>query len=416
MSENNTNQVNYQNISVSEGENASVQIEGELTADKLNDARTRALEKMRENVEVDGFRKGSAPDDVLINKYGEMTILQEAAEIALTEEYPAILQDQQINAIGQPQVSITKLSPNEPLGFKIETATMPQFELPDWRTLATEELAKEENQIQEPEVTNEEVEDVILQVRRNAAQQQQQANGEIGGTDPSQMSEDQLPEIDDAFVQMMGFDGVEQFRKQIRDNIRQEKMQKEQEKQRTAVIDRIINETELTLPDVIVDNEVERMMAQLKQDIENAGYTYENYLEQVGKSEDDIKQEWRPQAEKRAKTQLILNKIAAQEEVTPDTDEVNQQLEQIMQQHPDADREKARTFVETQLMNQKVLELFDEQAPEPQQTSSSTGESGDEDQQQNASSEENATDKTEKSSETEGEQSDTSNESEKKRS
>jgi len=184
----------------------------------------------------------------------------------------------------------------------------------------------------------------------------------------SELQDHELPAVDDQFVQMMGFQSVDQFKEQIRENIKAEKKQKEQEKRQTAIMDRIIEETDIKLPDVIINSELDKMINQLKHDIQQAGYEYENYLSQVGKTEDQIRQEWRPQAERKAKTQLILNKIAAQEGVTADDDQVNQQVDQLMEQHPSADREQAKVFVETQLMNQQVIQMLESQADSSTQT------------------------------------------------
>jgi len=350
---------NYQNVTVTNKENGEVTIEGELPVEKMTDARSKALEKMRENAEIDGFRKGTAPDDILIKTYGEMSVLQQAAEIALNEEYPHIIRDNNIDAIGQPQVSISKLAPGEPLGFTIQTATMPNVALPDYKNIAKQELKKKENQISEPEVEEKEVDDVILQLRRNMAVQQQSQN-DAEQKDPSSIPEEQLPEIDDAAVQVMGFETVAKLREQIRENIKQEKHTKELEKQQVAIMDALIENSDITLPDIVVNSELDKMMQQLKHDIEQAGYTYEAYLEQVGKTDETIREEWRPQAIKKAKTQLILNKIVVEENIKPDKDEVNKQLEQIMEQYPNADREQANVFVETQLVNQKALKTLQE--------------------------------------------------------
>ncbi|MEX1028002.1 MAG: trigger factor [Candidatus Paceibacterota bacterium] len=350
---------NHQNITVTEQEDAQVEITGEITADTLASARTRALDNVRANAEIEGFRKGHAPDDVLIKKYGEMTILQEAAEIALTDEYPAILREQAIQAIGQPRISITKLTPGEPLGFTITTATMPEVTLPDYKHVAKETLAKKENQPETIDVTGKEVEDTILQVRRNVAQQQQQESGiETTGGDES------LPDLTDEFVASLGdFKDVEDFKTKINENIREQKRREQIEKRRLAVLEALIEQSTITLPSLIVDSEVDKMIDQLKSDVTRAGMNFEDYLKQTGKSDEDLRAEWRPQAEKKAKTQLILNTITAEEKLTPDQDLVNQHVEALMSQHPSANREQAKVFVETQLLNDQALRLLEEQAP-----------------------------------------------------
>ncbi len=340
-------------------ENSQVKITGELPAEQLEAARSKALDKLRQTAEIDGFRSGEAPDEILLNKYGEMGVLQQAAEVALTEAYPEILAEHQVQPLGQPQVSITKLAPGDALGFEIVTAVMPEIELPYYKQVAAEVLREQSGETQEMAVTEEEVEDTILQVRRNVAQERRQQSG-IETTDPDEA----LPELTDELVQSLGnYSSVDDFRARLKEDLQEQKRRQQREKRRMAVLEALIERSEIDLPEVVVNSELDRLMTQLKSDLERAGLNMENYLQQVGKNEEQLWEEWRPQAVKKAKIQLILNRIAATEQLSPDQDQVNQHLEQVMSQHSEANREQAKVFVETQLLNEQALALLEDQDP-----------------------------------------------------
>ena len=100
----------YQNIVVTKKPKSQVEIEGEISAEKMNSVWSKAVEKVSKDVSMDGFRKGKAPEHVIVQKVGEMPILEEASEIALAEVYSDILIDHDIDAIGRPQVQITKIA------------------------------------------------------------------------------------------------------------------------------------------------------------------------------------------------------------------------------------------------------------------------------------------------------------------
>ena len=70
---------------------SEVEIEGELNAEKFESYFTKALKKIGENIEMDGFRKGKVPESVLLSKVPEISILEEMAEMALSEHYPKII-------------------------------------------------------------------------------------------------------------------------------------------------------------------------------------------------------------------------------------------------------------------------------------------------------------------------------------
>jgi len=115
-------------------------IEGEITLEFLNVCRKDALKHLQEHASLPGFRKGHVPEDVLIKSVGEMGVLEEAAEVALGKEYGHIVEESKLRPITRPHISITKLAPGIPLSFKIQLILEPEFELPDYKKIATESL------------------------------------------------------------------------------------------------------------------------------------------------------------------------------------------------------------------------------------------------------------------------------------
>jgi len=126
----------YSNIKITPLKNSEVEIEGEISADILQSSHKAATKRLSETLEIPGFRKGKVPESVIKQRIGEYPILEDAAEIALNSEYPNILIDHKINAIGRPEITVTKLALGNPLGFKIKTAIEPQFSIPDYKTIA----------------------------------------------------------------------------------------------------------------------------------------------------------------------------------------------------------------------------------------------------------------------------------------
>ncbi|MDQ5949152.1 MAG: trigger factor, partial [Patescibacteria group bacterium] len=159
---------NYTNITITPLPDREVEIIGQITAEKMALMREKALAKFKESIEIDGFRKGNAPDTLVAQKVGEGRLLEEAAEIALLEEYPNILEEHNVDAIGRPDVTITKLGIGSVMEFKATTAVMPEVKLGDYKKIAKTELAKEDKT---PEVTDKEIEDVIKNLQKREAHQ-----------------------------------------------------------------------------------------------------------------------------------------------------------------------------------------------------------------------------------------------------
>lgn len=351
---------NYKDIVLNSLPERELEIIGTITAEKMTLMREKALKKLKDSVELPGFRKGNAPDTLVAQKVGELRLMEEAAEIALSEEYPNILEEHKIDAIGRPEINITKIGIGNPLEFKIKTALFPDVKLTDYKKIAK---ANNKAEISAPEITDKEVEDVIDNIRQNIAHQK--VHEEAGGGhehNHREIVDADLPEVNDQFAQMIGgFKDVANMKEKIRENIGVEKKLKEKDKKRTDVLEAIMAESTIDLPKIIIEGEMEKMLAQFKDDIAKSGISYEDYLKHIKKTEDDLKTEWKDTAVKRAKSQVILNTIAKDEGIIPKEEEVKKEMENILASYKDAERFRVRMYVETFLTNELVFQYLESQ-------------------------------------------------------
>ena len=114
------------------------EVVGEISLEFLSECRKEALKHLQSHANLPGFRKGQVPEDILIKTFGEMHILEETAEVALGKEYGNIVEESKLRPIARPQISVTKLAPGIPLEFKVRLVLEPEFELPDYKKLASE--------------------------------------------------------------------------------------------------------------------------------------------------------------------------------------------------------------------------------------------------------------------------------------
>ncbi len=99
----------------------------------------------------------------------------------------------------------------------------------------------------------------------------------------------------------------------------------------------------------------------MEEDLKRAELKMDDYLTHIKKSKEDLRNEWTPAAEKRAKLQLVLNEIAKIESITPDEAAVKEQVAALKQQYPEADTERVRIYVATILQNEAVMKLLEAQ-------------------------------------------------------
>ncbi len=369
-------------ITIEKKPGSLVVITGELPFSELEKHREAAVSAISKNVDIDGFRKGHVPEMMLIRKVGEMAILTEMAERALSHSYPEIVTHHSLDIIGYPQIGITKLAKDNPLGFTISVAVVPETTLPDYQMIAKETNAEKESK----DVTDEEVTNQITEIlRQKAAYERLQENAKQNGETPVEHvhSEDcdhdhehthdepiedikdlPLPELTDAFVATLGtpgqFSTVEEFKNKIKEHITLEKARDVDSRHRAKITDSIVEKTVVELPQVMLDAEINQMLAQMEEDLKRAQLSMDDYLGHIKKTKEELTKEWLPSAEKRAKLQLVLNEIAKKEQITPDASMVDHEVSHLLEQYKDADEKRVRVYVTSVLTNEAVLKKLEE--------------------------------------------------------
>lgn len=357
----------FENITVTTKEKSTVEITGELPVETVTAFKEKALQALGKDAELPGFRKGHVPADMLEKHIDPERVWHKAAELALADTYPKIVKEKELDAIGRPHITITKLAPNNPLGFRILTAVLPNFDLPDYKTIAHEHTLPDMEALR---VTDAEFEKALTEIRQRihdaekahkaSEKEAQQEDVPIIG---DSKKDGELPELTDDFVKKLGaYENVADFKEKLRAQMKENKMRIERDKWRMNTIEAIVAKTKLALPDLIVDSELAKMLAQFKSDVGRAGMTFEDYLKQINKTEIDLKKEWRPDAEKRAQTQMLLNTIAKEEEITPEEKDVEHEVNHILSHHKDADRETLRIYVTTLLTNEQVFQWLEKES------------------------------------------------------
>ena len=165
----------YKNFKITALHNCEVEIEAEVSAEDFLPYRNRAIKKLTKDAKLPGFRPGHVPEKVLVDRLGESGILEEAAQMALSEVYPNIVLKENIDVLGRPEITITKIAAGNPLGFKIKTAILPTFDLPDYVKISKEIL--KESGTTDTSVKDSEVDAVFLDIRKTRAQAEAKRKG-----------------------------------------------------------------------------------------------------------------------------------------------------------------------------------------------------------------------------------------------
>jgi trigger factor len=363
---------------------SEVKITGEVPYVYLEKYRKHAVEHVQHGIELPGFRPGHIPENILIQKVGEMALISDMAEHALEDAYREIVKHHKIDVIGHPKIAITKLAKDNPLGFTITVAVLPEVTLPEYKKIAGDVNANRESKEVTEEDVAKQIEDILRQkVAYERMQEKAKSKAEadkqketIGANalptpeseaakddtpdDPSKLP---LPELTDEYVKTLGnpgqFNSITEFKEKIKEHLTIQKAQDVDAAHRVKLTDAIILKTDMVLPQIMIDAEMNQMFAQMEQDLTRANLKIDDYLSHIKKSREDLVKEWTPAAEKRAKLQLVLNEIAKKEDIKADPSLVDHQVSSLLEQYKDADEERVRIYVMSILQNDAVMSMLD---------------------------------------------------------
>lgn len=181
------------------------------------------------------------------------------------------------------------------------------------------------------------------------------------------VEERHLPTVDDAFVKNLGkFESVAALRSSIESGILEEKKQARKEEWRTAILDAVVETATLDYPLVLVNEELERMVRQFEGQVSMMGFTWQTYLSQVKKTEEELRAEWTPQAKKRIAAELVLQKIAIEQDIQVTSEAIETEMNKIFQYYKsqqqiekNIDMSRLYTSVRGRLTNEKTLEYLE---------------------------------------------------------
>lgn len=148
------------NITKKELGKSVVELVVELSLEEFQPYIKKGTKKLSEEIKIEGFRPGNAPYDLVKQKVGEMTILEEASRLAINGTiWEAIDKNLGASPIGQPQIDILKLAPGNPISYKITISILPEVTLGDYKNAKVKEDAAE--------VKDDEVEKMISNLRES---------------------------------------------------------------------------------------------------------------------------------------------------------------------------------------------------------------------------------------------------------
>lgn len=349
----------FQNVKVSrDTDRWEAEVRAEIPVESLTKYREVALKEIQKTAKLDGFRPGKAPLDRIVAIYGESQILRHAVEHAIEHELPELLADEKLPIVESPRVTTDEPTLAKPVTFTARAALAPEIKIADYKA-----ISKKHQEIKEDTgVSDAEHQEALTHLRRERAR----IDRVEAGTEPQKaaeetkaMDEKDLPELDDAFVQSLGYESTTAFSDALRKNIQTEKEMRASEKRRAAILDELVKDSKVSYPVSLRAYELDEMEARLKDDLSRMGQTIDSYLAQTKKTRDELIASWQDAADKRAKVRLILADISRQEKIEPEADALAHEIEHAKKHYPQADPDTLRAHIAHAMRNEATLRFLE---------------------------------------------------------
>ncbi len=392
----------------------------ELPEDEVARAMEEAYVALAKRVQIPGFRRGKAPRDVLERYIGTEALRDEALKRLLPESYSEAVTKAGIAPVARPSIEVKEVGDGKGLRFTATVDVYPEVTLPDYRALRVSHESQP--------VTDQDVDRALEDLRArhgrlvSAAGEAAQRGDfvlltvtaapgglerlqpgkellvEVGGgllppeveavLEGARASEDrtvqvgtagevvihlqdvrrkELPALDDAFAKVVSDQPtLEALREHLRARLARERAEEETQTVRERVLDAVLAQTSIDLPESLVRHEIEHMLEDLADRLRSRGLSLESYLRTSGKDEQALRAEMRPGAERRVRARLALEALARREALTISEEEMSAEVEKLASNlHQDVQKVLAwlaegdrRAGLRETLLRQKAMRLL----------------------------------------------------------
>ena len=380
-----------------------------------------SYQRLVKKTNVPGFRKGKAPRAILERYIGREGLLDDALNYLLPQAYEQAIKEQGIEAIASPSIEIAQtdpvvftatvsLKPTVKLGDYHQVRLTPEpvalteddvnavieqlrrqhgtwepvereVNLDDLVTLDVESSVEGKPFINQPGVQYQVLQAQPLPVPGFA----EQLVGVKGGGEKefqlqlpkdyprselaekeahfkvkvSEVKQLRLPKLNSEFARLVDpeLKTMVSLRKRLATNLRLRAEEKAREEFEERVIDAVVDQSQLEFPPVLVDAEIARLLDQQARWLQASG-GLEEYLRQINKTGEELREELRPLATKRVTRSLALEKIAEEEKIEVGDDEIHAELEKLAQSATGNNKDEVKKFLDSPEAHSSVEQIL----------------------------------------------------------
>lgn len=175
----------------------------------------------------------------------------------------------------------------------------------------------------------------------------------------------ELPEANDELIQKLKREGVEtleKFKETTKEDLTKRREEQAERAFEEALIAKVSEDAEVEIPEVMIENEINRLFRNFENQMSQSGFTAKQYYEATGQTEADLKNMLKPDAQHNVKTMLVLEAVVKQEGIEVTEEDINKEYENMSKTYGmDVDRIKqivSADNIRYDLAQQKAVDLI----------------------------------------------------------
>jgi trigger factor len=391
----------------------------EVPFEELKPSLDAAYKSIGQQIVVPGFRKGKIPPQVIDQRVGRGPVLEEAINDALPKLYSQAVSDNQVKAIGRPEVDVTDFNDQESLQFSAEVEVRPEITLPDLEGLEAEvediaisddevneqieslrqrfgslnpveravgdndfitldlSASKDGEKVEEAQATGlsyqvgsgqllDGLDEAVLGLSAGEKKTfvTQLVGGSLKGEDVdvevtvTAVKEQELPEFDDEFAQTASeFDTADELKTDVQTRLERGKRLEQAGEARDAVLEKILTLVDVPVPEGLLTDELAARKENLEQQLGYSGMTMEQFLEGEEQTQDEFDEDLKKRSEDAIKAQFVLDLVAEQQELSVNDQELSEHIVRHAQRSGVSPDQFAQHAVENNLVPSLVSEV-----------------------------------------------------------
>jgi trigger factor len=393
--------------------NCQISLNIEAEAGELDKSLDEAYHHLVSEVSIPGFRKGKAPRAILVQHIGKKNLLDEALEHLIPQLYKQAIESQELEPIAGPQIEVTQ---TEPVVFKAIVSLKPEVKLGDYHNIRLEPSPEIKITEKEVSAAMEEFrerqgawvpvdrpvelgdlvtmdiqanvdgkpwlnhKDILYEMDKDSRSPVPGFASHLQGTEKNkegtfsltipddypikemrgkegtfkvtvtEIKEKQLPELNDELAKGAGYGNLEDMRGKVAADLRTKAEARNRLELKQKALDNLVEISKVNYPPILEDEEITGL---LRNEAQRLGFIeITDYLKRANKTEEEIKQELRPIAQKRLLQSLVLGKLAEEEKIEISSSEVDNKVAEMTSDAED--KEKARQFFSLPQIRQSI--------------------------------------------------------------